>query len=255
MMEISGLASGSSGNCFYVGDNKKGVLIDAGISCKQIEERLGKIKRSPEMIKGVFVTHEHSDHIKGIDVFARKYNVPVFATKKTIKGREICSNPELINIIKNKSTVRVGNMEIESFSKSHKASNPVSFNIYNSKKISIITDLGKLCKNVKKSISKSDFLCLESNHSLNMLEQGNYPYFLKNWIKSDIGHFSNSQAALSVLEFGNSNLKNVMLCHLSENNNLPELALGSFKVLKERKDLHPDVSVSGRHLPTKLFKV
>ena len=253
-MEICALASGSSGNCFYVG-NKNGILIDAGISTKQIIERLNIIKRKPENINGIFITHEHSDHIKGADVFARKFNVPIFVTKKTFEHCFLCSDENLVNFIKNDERVSLCGMEIEAFSKSHKCSDPVSFNIHNGKQISIITDVGYSCKNVIKSVSESDFLCIESNYDEEMLDNGRYPYFLKKWVKSDEGHLSNNQSALCVLENASSNLKNVVLSHLSKNNNTSNIALKSFNILKERRDLIPKVFISERESPTKLFRI
>ncbi len=254
-MEIASLASGSSGNCFYVKEGDCAVLIDAGISTKQIVERLGILKMNPEDIRAVFVTHEHSDHIRGCDYFARKFNVPIYATKKTIQHGFLCSDESLINHIKNNETVEIGKMRVEAFSKSHKAADPVSYNVYNGKKISIITDAGHACKNIVSHISDSDFLCLESNHDEEMLENGPYPYFLKSWIKSNEGHLSNSQAALCVLEHARSKLSHLMLSHLSRTNNTPRRALETFKILKERRDLHPKIMVSERGSPSPLFKI
>jgi phosphoribosyl 1,2-cyclic phosphodiesterase len=253
-MEICALASGSSGNCFYVG-NKNGILVDAGISTKQIIERLNIIKKNPENIKGIFITHEHSDHIKGADVFARKFNIPIFLTKKTFENCFLCSDEDLINFIKNDERVSLCGMEIEAFSKSHNCLDPVSFNIHNGKQVSIITDVGYGCKNVIKSVSESDFLCIESNYDEKMLDNGHYPYFLKKWVKSDEGHLSNNQSALCVLENASSNLKNIVLSHLSKNNNTHNIALKSFNILKERRDLCPKVFISEREFPTKLFKI
>jgi len=254
-MELSVLASGSSGNCFYINNNNSGILIDAGISTKQIIQRLALIKKDPQKIKAIFITHEHSDHIKGADVFARKFNVPIFATKKTIENGFLCSKSDLINPIKNNETINLNGVEVEAFSKFHKAADPVSYNIYNGKKISIITDLGCICKNVIKNVSDSDFLCLESNYDEEMLNSGHYPYFLKKWIKSDIGHLSNNQASACILEHASQCLKHVMLSHLSKNNNTPALALKSFNILKQRKDFSLKISVSQRENPTALFKI
>jgi len=254
-MEISALSSGSTGNCYYVKENRTSILIDAGISCKQIVERLNIIKQKPESIQAIFITHEHSDHIRGADVLSRNFNIPIFLTKKTSKSRFICSNEENINLIKNNERVKIGNLSIESLSKSHKAEDPVFYKIESNKKLSIITDLGIPCQNTMDAISDSDFLCMESNHDVNMLEDGPYPYFLKNWIKSDSGHLSNLQSSLAVLEYGRSRLKNLMLCHLSQTNNTPQIALSNFKLLKERADLHPHISISSFSRPTQLFKI
>ena len=256
-MEIASLASGSSGNCFFVSQNNQAILVDAGISSKKIHESLSQINQDPQAIKGVFITHEHSDHIKGVDVFARKYHVPIFATKKTIQNSFICSDESLINEIKNNESFLFAGFLVQAFSKSHKAADPVSFSISNKKKnLSIITDAGKACKNIASQIASSDFLCLESNHDPKMLQNGPYPYFLKQWIKSDTGHLSNLQASLAVLEHADKKLKHVLLSHLSESNNTPNLAFKTFKnIIKERSDLFPEVSISPRHLPTSLFKI
>ncbi len=252
-MEISALASGSSGNCFYVG-NGKGLLVDAGISCKQIEERLKKVGKNPEKIQGILITHEHTDHIRGADVFARRYQVPIFATKKTILERELCSQEDLIKTIKNNQKMSIAGMDVEAFPKPHKAQDPVSFNIIDGRKASIITDIGYCNESVIKNVSDSNFLCIETNHDLGMLENGPYPLFLKKWIGSDSGHLSNLKSALCILEHGNKNLKHIMLSHLSENNNHPQIALNTFKLLNERKDLNPELIVSGRQ-PSKLIKL
>jgi phosphoribosyl 1,2-cyclic phosphodiesterase len=256
-MEICALASGSSGNCFYIENNKtkSAVIVDCGISAKQITERLGFIGKNPGNIKGIFITHEHSDHVRGVDVFSRKFKIPIFATKKTAESCFLCSDEELINFIKNNETVDLGGMKIEAFSKSHKAADPVSYNVFNGKRISIITDVGYGCENVITNISNSDGLFIESNYDDNMLDNGPYPYFLKKWIKSDVGHLSNFQSATAVLENASSKLKCVVLSHLSKNNNTPLAALSAFGLLKERRDLCPKVFVSERHRATQVFRV
>jgi len=256
-MEICALASGSSGNCFYLGNRKdSGILIDAGITCKQIVERLAKIGKKPDKIKAIFITHEHSDHIRGADVFARNFRVPIFATKKTIKGRFLCSNENLINPIKNNETLQAAGLQIEAFSKSHLAEDPVSYNIINHKRVSVITDVGHACKNVISNVADSDFLFLESNYDELMLKNSFYPPHTKAWIKSDEGHLSNTQAGLCVLEHGSKKLKNVVLSHISINNNTENIAFNTFSsLIKERKDLSPKVSCSSREMPTRLFRL
>jgi len=253
-MEAVALASGSSGNCFYVSNSKKSVLVDVGISCRQIEERLAKIGKKASKIDGIFITHEHGDHVKGADVLARKYNIPIYGTKKTL-ARGLCQDKDLLNPIKNDETVKLGKMQVEAFSKCHDGGDPVSYSLFNDKRVSVITDVGHCCQNVIDMVSNSRILFLESNHSLDMLESGNYPYHVKRRVKSDKGHLSNYNSALCVLEHGDRKLKNIILSHLSENNNRPEIALESFKLLKERKDLRPEISVSNKYIPTRLFKI
>lgn len=256
-MRVSALSSGSSGNCFYIEKNNSAVLVDVGISAKKVVERMNLLDLNPEKLKGIFVTHEHIDHILGIDVLARKFNLPIYATNGTISKGFLCSNKELINPIKNNEKIAVGELEIEAFTKSHKAAEPVSYSIYDKGKIvSVITDAGYACENINYNISKSDFLFLESNHDVKMVENGPYPYFLKRWVTGDSGHLSNKQAGLAVLEHGNKKLKNVVLSHISKTNNSPKLALKTFKeLIKERSDFNASVSVSLSDSPTSLFKV
>ena len=254
-MEICVLASGSSGNCFYVENKNQGILVDVGISTKQIVNRLFSIGKNPFNVKGIFITHEHSDHIRGANVFARKFKVPIFATKKTIESCNLCSEPDLINRIGNNERVNFCGMDVEAFSKSHRAADPVSFNIYHKKKISIMTDIGYACQNVVDNVHDSDFLCLESNYDPEMLKNGKYPYFLKKWIESDIGHLSNEDSAKCVFENGSSKLKHLVLSHLSQNNNTPSVALDSFSLLKQRKNFSPSIFISERNSPTPIFRI
>ncbi len=256
-MRIAALASGSWGNCFYIEDRKAetAVLIDAGISTRQICARLQVLGLEPHKIKGIFITHEHNDHVKGADVFARKFKVPIFATKKTAANRLLCSEKSLIKKIKNNDIVSVGNLQIEAFSKSHSAADPVSYTIHGKIRVSVITDAGHVCKNIVSHISQADFLFIESNHDPEMLKHGPYPEYLKYWIAGDGGHLSNKQTGLAVLEHGSGKLKNIVLSHLSESNNTPELALQTFNSLIGRKTrFSPKVYVATKHSPTKLFR-
>jgi len=257
MIEICGLSSGSSGNCFYIGDNKNALLIDAGLSCKRVFERMNMRGLDIAKVRGIFISHEHTDHVQGTDVLARRLNVPVFATKGCLKNNFLCSNEKLINIIKDKDVVNLEDFDISVFSKKHDSSEPVSFEVsVDKKKIGILTDIGKMCQNTKQVIGNSDFLIMESNHNLNMLKNGPYPVFLKNRILGDRGHLSNFHAGVGVLEHADKRLKAVMLAHLSIVNNHPSLALSEFSnLIKERSDLNPKIMISSRTEPTKLFRL
>jgi phosphoribosyl 1,2-cyclic phosphodiesterase len=257
-MKIAALASGSAGNCFYIEDDKSeaAVLIDAGISTRQIALRLAMLGLTTEKIQGIFITHEHADHIKGADVFARKYQVPIFATKKTIDSCCLCANKSLINTIKNNDIVTIGANKIQAFSKTHRAADPISYTIWANRKVSVITDAGHACKNIIDHVAEADFLFLESNHDPEMLKKGPYPAYLKNWIASDNGHLSNSAAANCVLEHASPKLANIVLSHLSSTNNTPDLALSTFKsIIKLRSNFSPKVNLSTQHNPTKLFVI
>ena len=257
-MEFSSLASGSSGNCFFVESEGSSVLIDAGISCKQIEERLGLIGKSPEDIKALFITHEHIDHIRGADVFSRKNEVPIYMNKKTFEAAEgYFSDDAMIKKMPTDFEANIRKLSVSSIKKSHDAIDPVSYSIEGkNKKISVLTDIGYSCNNVIKNIKNSDALFLESNHDPRMLEVGPYPPYLKARIKSDLGHLSNYEAALTVLEHAPSKLKNICLSHISLNNNTPKLALSTFLMfLKEREDLKPKLELTYREKPTELFRI
>lgn len=256
-MKVTAIASGSSGNCFYVENEKSAVLIDAGISAKHINLRMNELKLNPKKIEGIFLTHEHIDHIRGADVFARQLDIPIYATNGTAKNGFLCSNEELINIIKKNENVKIGSLEVEAFEKNHKAHEPVSFSVNEKNKVvSVITDVGVACKNVNERIGMSNFLFLESNYDPIMLENGPYPYFLKKWVKGDTGHLSNNQAGLAVLEHSHSKLKNVILSHISKNNNTPQVALKCFKkIMKERKDFDAHIGVSIADYPTEIFRI
>lgn len=258
-MKISALASGSSGNCFFIENtkNNQSVLVDAGIPSKKIEERLSDINKTPEKVKAILITHEHSDHIRGADIFSRKFNIPIFITKKTAQATSSLTTLDSTNFIRNNETLKLAGIEIQVFSKSHKAADPIFFSLTkNSKKVSVITDAGYTCENIIDAISSSNFLCLESNHDEQILAQGHYPAFLKAWIRSDIGHLSNKQAAICTLEHGKSRLKNIILSHLSENNNTPEEAMNTWNYLiSQRRDLKPNITVSLRDFATPLVKV
>jgi len=247
-MEACALSSGSSGNCFLVSNGQNSILVDAGISCKQIEKKMDSLGKKVESVKGIFVTHEHSDHIKGIDVFSRKFNVPIFATQKLIENKFLCSREELLNPIKKEDNLLMCGMEIISFPKIHKAIEPLGFTVLDKKsgkRVSIITDIGNICVNTAEQISNSNSLFLESNHDLEMLENGPYPYFLKKWIKGDDGHLSNDQSIAGIIENAKSKLRSLTLCHLSEHNNSPELVqrLHSFSI-KKITNLKPKIYVS-----------
>lgn len=252
-MEISALSSGSSGNCFYICNHNKSILIDAGISCRQVMNNLAKFGKNPEDIKGIFLSHEHTDHISGVDVLSRKFGIPIFATKSTFENSYLTGD---LNPVENDETVDIAGMKVELFSKSHDAADPVSFSVKKNKKIGILTDIGYACKNVVWAVNESDFLVIESNHDLRMLEAGPYPYFLKRRILGDKGHISNLHSGLCVLEHANRKLKNILLAHLSETNNTSELALATFhNLIKERSDLKPKIEVSERDNPSKLFEI
>lgn len=260
MLEFSALSSGSSGNCFYVrnSETSSAVLIDCGISLKKATERLNSINRNISEVKAIFITHEHSDHIAGVDVISRHLKIPVYATEKTFLAVNFCGE-EYQNVISREDSVEVGGMKVESFKKIHGAADPVSYNVTkvnDNKKVSIITDVGMACENINFNINESNILAIESNHDLQLLRSGKYPQFLKDWIAGDTGHLSNKQSALAVLEHARKKLSKIVLSHLSSNNNTPSDALGTYKdLMKHREDISPEISVSTRWKATEIVRV
>jgi len=256
MLEVSVLASGSSGNCFYVGSGGAGVLVDVGISTKQIVNRLTKIGRDIKNIQGIFISHEHTDHIRGIELLSRRHNIPVFVNKGTLRNCYLDMGN--VQFFRTDDEIDLDGMKIMPFAKSHDAAEPVSFRIKKGgKSVSILTDIGKSCENCCSNVSESDLVILESNHDLDMLKNGPYPHYLKKRIVSKDGHLSNYEAALMVLEHGNKKLQHVLLSHLSLNNNRPEIALNTFNsIVCERQDLKKLKSyMTYREKPTELIKL
>ena len=235
-MNLCSIASGSSGNCIYTGTDNTGVLIDAGISAKRIEQGLAEIDRNIKDIKGIFVSHEHSDHIKGIGVLARKHQIPIYGTKGTIEGIKNCSSlgaidEDLYHVIKADEVVQIDDLVVKPFRISHDASEPVAYRMEcGDKSAAIATDLGFYNQEIVDKLQNLDVLLLESNHDTHMLQVGSYPYVLKQRILSDRGHLSNESAGKLLCHLLHDDLKAVFLGHLSKENNYDELAYETVKL-------------------------
>lgn len=228
--ELCTIASGSSGNCIYIGTDKHKILVDAGISGKKITAGLEQIGVEPDEIQGVFITHEHSDHIKGAGIISRKYNWPIYATQATWNlmleenkiGKVLAEN---IRIVDKGQAMNFSGLEIMPYSIYHDAADPVGYTFsYEQKKMSIATDLGHVDQRILNALKDSHLILLESNHDVGMLQAGGYPYHLKQRILSENGHLSNELAAKALLGVYNENLEHAILGHLSRENNFPDLA-------------------------------
>lgn len=227
-MWFCSLYSGSSGNCLYVGTERTGILIDAGLSGKKILSSLNEIGISPKSINALLVTHEHVDHIRGAGILSRMFNIPVYANNNTwgaLKSSIGRVDDENIKTIEIDETFSIGDIEVKAFKTPHDAVDSVGYSIFSGgKKVSIATDIGHVSENVFNNIKDSDLLMLESNHDEEMLKFGPYPYVLKRRILSDIGHLSNNDAGKAIVRLMGSKYMTVILGHLSEKNNYPELA-------------------------------
>jgi phosphoribosyl 1,2-cyclic phosphodiesterase len=222
---IASLNSGSNGNCYYVGNDDEAVLIDAGISCRETVKRMLRLGLSIKKIKAIFISHEHDDHINGLEVLSSKYNIPVYITQSTLQNCRFEIRKELVHHFAANERIRIGDLTIKAFTKLHDACDPHSFIVQNDKDvcIGIFTDIGKACEQVIYHFRQCNAVFLEANYDEEMLAAGNYPYFLKKRISGDNGHLSNN-AALELFCMHRSNkLSHLILSHLSKNNNCPEL--------------------------------
>ncbi|ACL70771.1 MBL fold metallo-hydrolase [Halothermothrix orenii] len=260
-VNVSVLASGSSGNCVYITDGKVNILVDAGLSGKEIARRLKKVGVDPGNIDAILVTHEHKDHIKGVGILSRRYDIPVFANELTWKAAEPCLGEIKSNNCKIfDGDFSIGNLGVIPFSSSHDAEDPVGF-VFKCRnlKLGLATDMGIMPDEAKAYLKGSDLLIIEANHDLDMLMTGSYPWFLKKRIRSAQGHLSNDDTAAILPELIEDNFPRILLAHLSQDNNIPELAYITVKNgLEEEgfiigRDLEVDFAY--REKPTRLYRV
>lgn len=235
-MNLCSIASGSSGNCIYTGTEKTGILLDAGISAKRIEQGLAEVDRDIREIKGIFISHEHSDHIKGVGVLARKYHIPIYGTRGTIEAMKgmYCLgkiDEELYQVIHAGEEIQVDDLTVKPFAISHDAAEPVAYRMEcGERSAAVATDLGFYNEEIVDKLSNLDVLLLESNHDIHMLEVGGYPYPLKRRILGDKGHLSNESAGKLLCRLLHDDLKAVFLGHLSKENNYEKLAFETVKL-------------------------
>ncbi len=229
-MRICSIASGSSGNCIYVGSDDTHVIIDAGISGKRIEEGLNQLDLTTSDLDAVLITHEHSDHVASLGVLARKYAIPMYATRGTIEGimQQKCMgsfDESLFNVISSSESFEVKDLIVHPIEVSHDALEPVAYRVdHGGRSVGVCTDLGKYTDAIVEGFSGVDALLIEANHDVNMLQVGRYPYYLKQRILSDKGHLSNENCGRLLCRLIHDDMKSIMLGHLSAENNLAELA-------------------------------
>ena len=229
-MRLCSLASGSSGNCIYVGSDRTHLLIDAGISAKRIVQGVQELGVKPEELSGILITHEHADHIQGLGVLSRKYNIPIYATAGTIEAISECASlgeydKGLHRIICTDEEFEISDLHIMPFEISHDATQPCGYVLQKDKKrAAVATDMGTYNEYVVSHLQNLNALLLESNHDVNMLQVGTYPYYLKQRILSNRGHLSNENAGRLLCRLLNDEMKGINLGHLSKENNYDKLA-------------------------------
>ena len=229
-MRLCSIASGSSGNCIYVGSDTTHLLIDVGISGKRIEAGLKELDLSGKELDGILITHEHADHIAGLGVIARKYGIPIYAAKGTIeKMKETAGlgniDPDLYVEVEADRKKILKDLTIHPMRISHDTSDPLAYRVgYGNRKVAVCTDLGFYNDYIVESLKGMDALLIEANHDVNMLQVGPYPYYLKQRILGNRGHLSNENCGKLLSRILHDNMKGILLGHLSKENNLPELA-------------------------------
>jgi len=261
-MKFCPLYSGSGGNSIFISSYNAKILIDAGLPGKYIDYALESIGEKTSNVDAIFVTHEHSDHIKGVGVLSRKYNIPIYANESTwnsMKTKIGKVTDENIHIVDQNSIV-IKDLKIDSYNISHDAVCPIGYSVSEgNKKVCITTDLGYFSEEVQNATYDADLILLESNHSVEMLKFGPYPYVLKKRILSEIGHLSNEACGEAILSIMKTKSKRIVLGHLSKTNNYPELAYKTVEnILKENGiDIGQDVllSVAKRDMPSEIISI
>ena len=256
--------SGSSGNSMFIASERAKILIDAGLPGKKIDAALQEINENPYDLNGIFITHEHSDHIKGVGVLSRKYDIPIYANADTWSAMEQSIGKikeHNIKIIDKRSITEIEDMNIKAFNIPHDAASPMGYTVTDGlKSVSVATDFGTFTKEIYDNIKESEVILLESNHDVNMLKFGPYPYPLKRRILSEIGHLSNEDCGSAIVELAKCGLnKQVILGHLSNTNNQPDLAYKTvLNVLTENGiKVKEDIilTMANRHNPSSYIKI
>ena len=248
---ITSLNSGSNGNCYYIGNQTEAVLVDAGLSCREIEKRMLQLGLCMNMVKAIFVSHEHTDHVKGLSTLANKYLMPVYITEGTAQhGPRLIKH--LSKTFKAHEPVYVGSLAVTAFPKFHDAADPHSFIIScNGITIGVFTDIGVPCLQVTKYFSQCHAAFLEANYDEALLENGRYPYFLKNRIRGGEGHLSNTQALEIFTRHRPPFMTHLLLSHLSKDNNCPVLV---HKLFTENAG-RINIIVARRYEPTAIYNI
>ncbi|MFD1863473.1 MBL fold metallo-hydrolase [Planococcus sp. FY231025] len=262
-MRFSVLASGSSGNAIYIESGQHSFLVDAGLSGRKMEELFAGIGKNMADLDGILVTHEHSDHIKGLGIVARKHKVPVYANAKTWDAMDglVGAIPVEQRFHFDMGTVKTfGSVDIESFAVSHDAADPMFYVFHeNGRKLSLITDTGYVSDRMKGVIGASDAYVFESNHDVGMLQMGRYPWSVKRRILSDVGHVSNEDAAVAMSEVMAEKPTRIYLSHLSKDNNMKALARMSVEQTLQSKGIivgeYVDLLDTDANVPTPLVLV
>lgn len=249
---VASLNSGSNGNCYYVGNQQEGILIDAGISCRETEQRLKRLELSIRKIKAIFITHEHSDHIYGLQRLSKKHHIPIYITANTLQQGRIQLREDLARTFTAHESIAIGKLSVTAFPIYHDACDPHSFVITDSEvSVGVFTDIGTACANVRKYFAKCHAAFLEANYDEVMLNTGRYSIALKNRIRGGRGHLSNIEAAQLFKQHKPAFMSHLFLSHLSEENNSPEIAAHLFKKVAGKTE----IIVASRYEETQVYQI
>ncbi|MEJ7693362.1 MBL fold metallo-hydrolase [Daejeonella sp.] len=251
-LHITSLNSGSNGNCYYLANEEDAILVDVGLNCRETEKRMARLGLSMNKVRAIFISHEHSDHISGLPVIARKYQLPVYITPGTLSGGRLTLQEELVRTFNAHECIHIGELVITAFPKLHDASEPHSF-IVSCREVTVgvFTDIGFPCENLVKYFKKCHAAFLEANYDEQMLDNGRYPYFLKKRIRGGHGHLSNKQAFELFTSCKPPYMSHLLLSHLSRDNNSPDLVLELFK----RRAGETEIVVASRDRETKIYYI
>lgn len=258
-LRFSVLASGSTGNAFYIESEQERLLVDAGLSGKQLDRLFQEINIDPSNLSSILVTHEHSDHIKGLGVFARKYKLPIYANAKTWQAMEKSIGNLSIDqkFHFNLEEIKTfGDIDVESFGVSHDAAEPMFYTFHHQgKKVALVTDLGYVSERIKKIVESADAYIFEANHDVGMLRMGRYPWNVKRRILGDSGHISNEDCGLALADIVDNNTQRIYLAHLSLDNNMRDLAQMSVNNVLQERGISLELMDTYHDKPTALFEV
>jgi phosphoribosyl 1,2-cyclic phosphodiesterase len=249
---IASLNSGSNGNCYYIGNGEEAVFVDAGLSCRETEIRMKRLGLNMSRIKAIFITHEHSDHISGVNQLVAKYQIPVYVSQSTLKEAGFWKIRKFTFHFTDQLPVQIGGLRITAFQKKHDACDPHSFVISTAKtNIGVFTDIGEPCDRLIHYFKQCHAAFLESNYDEEMLEKGRYPFYLKNRIRGGSGHLSNRQALDLYTKHRPSFMSHLLLSHLSKENNSPELVESLFTSIPT----NTQVIIASRYRESSLYEI
>ncbi len=246
------LNSGSNGNCYYIGTSTEAILVDAGLSCRETEKRMKQLGLAMDKVRAIFISHEHTDHIKGVNQLSAKYELPVHISRKTLLHCPVGIRQHLVRNIAGNDTVSIGHLAVHAFNKCHDAADPLSFSItYDDITVGVFTDIGAPCNKLISNFSRCHAAYLETNYDEEMLEKGHYPVHLKRRIRGGHGHLSNVQALDLFKKHKPGFMTHLFPAHLSRDNNSPELVA---RLFSEHAG-GTEVKVVSRYEPSPVFRI